>query len=91
VLRITISNTNDAATIKLEGKLLGPWLPDVREALARARALSPRLHGRIRVDLASVTFVDVSGEQMLHALRREGVELAACSSFVAELLQVGKR
>jgi hypothetical protein len=45
----------------------------------------------VRLDLAQVMFVDVPGEQMLQALLREGVEIADCSSFVAELLQMGKR
>jgi hypothetical protein len=91
VLRITIAKSNETATIKLEGKLLGPWLPDIREALSRARALAQPPRSTVRLDLAQVMFVDVPGEQMLQALLREGVEIADCSSFVAELLQMGKR
>jgi hypothetical protein len=33
--------------------------------------------------------VDAAGVQLLRDLKREGIEIAACSSFVAELLHVG--
>jgi hypothetical protein len=85
VLRITISFNADAATLVLEGKLLEPWLADLQMAVARARDFSPILH----LDLASLTFADAPGERALVSLLREGAELIACTSFVAELLQVG--
>jgi hypothetical protein len=41
-----------------------------------------------RLDLAAVTYVDAAGVELLRDLIAEGVEIAACSSFVHELLQL---
>ena len=69
-------------TIRLEGELLGPWVGSVRDACS-VRGRRPR---RPRLDLAAVTYVDAAGVQLLRDLMAEGVEIAACSSFVGELL-----
>jgi len=83
MLRITrLTGADSAQTIKLEGKLLGPWVEEVREACAPAMARS----GRTRLDLAAVTFVDTAGVGLLRELIRQGVEIAACSGYVAALL-----
>jgi hypothetical protein len=69
-------------TIKLEGAILAPWVGTVRDACAIPGRWSRRL------DLASVTYVDAAGVQLLRDLMAEGVEIAACSSFVRELLHL---
>ena len=69
-------------TIKLEGELLGPWVGSVRDACA-VRGRRPR---HLRLDLAAVTYVDAAGVQLLRDLVAAGAEIAACSSFVGELL-----
>jgi hypothetical protein len=38
------------------------------------------------LDLVAVTYVDAAGVQSLRDLMAEGVEIAACSNFVGELL-----
>jgi anti-anti-sigma regulatory factor len=70
-------------TVKLEGQILEPWVSAVREACTKRRRRS------LCLDLAHVTYVDAAGVQLLRDLKREGIEIAACSSFVAELLHVG--
>ena len=84
MLRVTLlSQKGRGLTIKLEGVLLGPWVGSVRDACAaRGRRPLP-----LRLDLAAVTYVDAAGVQLLRDLLAEGVEIAACSSFVGELLQ----
>src|SRR5204863_7149522 len=69
-------------TIKVDGELLGPWVGVVRDACAERG----RRSGRLRLDLAAVTYADAAGAQLLRDLVRERVEIAACSSFIAELL-----
>ena len=81
MLKITrLSPPGRGLTIKLEGELLGPWVGSVRDACA-TRGRRPR-----RLDLAAVTYVDAAGVQLLGELVAEGAEIAACSSFVGELL-----
>ena len=84
MLRITRVTGKDAGPVlKLEGKLLGPWVDEVWRACAEAG--SPP--GRLCLDLAAVTFVDAAGAGLLRELRRREVTLAGCSGFVVALLE----
>jgi anti-anti-sigma regulatory factor len=84
VLKVTrLSQGVPALTVKVEGQLLGPWVPAVRDA-CRARG---RRSSRLLLDLAAVTYADAAGAQLLRDLVGEGVEIVACSGFVGELLR----
>jgi anti-anti-sigma regulatory factor len=83
MLKITLHENNSHPVLKLEGKLCGPWVDEFREACGRAGARG----GTVRLDLRQVSFVDPAGTIALRELLREGVVLAACSPFVAELLK----
>jgi hypothetical protein len=81
VLKITrLSHKGRGLTIKFEGELVGAWVAAARDACA-TRGRRPR-----RLDLAAVTYLDAAGAQLLRDLMAEGDEIAACSSFVGELL-----
>ena len=83
MLKITrLSHKGRGLTIKLEGEIVGAWVGAARDACA-IRGRRPR-----RLDLAAVTYVDAAGIQLLRNLMAEGVEIAACSSFVGELLHL---
>ena len=73
-----LSNESFGLTIKLEGELLGAWVDAVRAACAHRE---PQC-----LDLAAVTYADTAGVQLLRELMADGVEIAACSSFVRALL-----
>jgi hypothetical protein len=84
MLRLTrISGKHPTETIKLEGKLLGPWVDEVRKACTVGAGPS----SRINLDISALTFVDAAGEELLRDLIGRGVEVVACSGFVAELLR----
>jgi ABC-type transporter Mla MlaB component len=69
-------------TLKLEGEILAPWVSSVRAAcIAQGQRSEP-----LCLDLADVTYADAAGVQLLRDLMAQGVEIAGCSSFVAELL-----
>jgi len=83
VLRITqVSQKGRGLTLELEGEIVAAWVGAVRDA-CNVRGRRSR---RLRLDLAAVTYVDAAGVQLLRDLLAEGAEIAACSSFVAELL-----
>ncbi len=83
MLMITCIEENDTTrTLKLEGKLQGPWVQEFKSACDEAEPLPLCL----RLDLASVSFVDAAGVDCLQELIREGVPVVACSAFVASLL-----
>jgi anti-anti-sigma regulatory factor len=69
-------------TLRLEGRLIGPWVAEFRGACERALAAG----GAVIVDLSEVAFADREGLKLLSALDRRGVTLE-CSPFVAEQLK----
>lgn len=87
MLKITqILAEPERPTIKLEGKLLAPWIENVADACDPAKACRP-----IRLDLSSLTYADAEGTQLLRRLLSRGAELGPCSGFLAELLHVEQR
>lgn len=86
MLKITwVTRKNRSQTLRLEGKLLEPWVETVRNSCAEQVARSRKF----RLDLSGVSFVDSAGVELLRDLIRQGAEIVACSSFVAELLEQG--
>ena len=88
MLRITHARGhNSISTLRLEGKLVGPWVTE----LARSCNELPCPPNRLRLDLSAVTFVDGPGVALLRDLLDRGATLAACSGLVAELLHGERR
>ena len=88
MLRITHALGHDSiSTLRLEGKLLGPWVTE----LARSCDELPCPPDCLRLDLSAVTFVDGPGVALLRDLIGRGARLSACSGLVAELLHVERQ
>lgn len=69
MLRITKTEERATTTLKLEGRLAGPWVHECSEVW---KALSPDLQGRkLCVDIRDVTFVDQPGEQLLAEMYKQ--------------------
>jgi anti-anti-sigma regulatory factor len=87
ITRVTGEDTNGhAITLRLEGKLLGPW---VGELVRECDAVRAREGGSVGVvlDLTAVTFLDPAGTTVIRDLMRQGFEVQGCSRFVSGLLQ----
>jgi ABC-type transporter Mla MlaB component len=82
MLRIIQSPSFKVITISLEGKLLQPWIEEVRNAIDAARS-----EGTVRLDLSKLSFADESGLILLRQLQAGGVELSARSALLAGLMQ----
>jgi hypothetical protein len=83
VLKMTwLPPADPVRTLKLEGELRGPWVEEVRKACGPC-TVPP---GGAGLDLSAVTFVDAAGEALLRDLIGRGIDIVACSSYVAELL-----
>ena len=83
MLKITETARNDSGrTFKLEGKLLGPWVDELRTACTQPLA---RLE-QVALDLAAVNFVNAAGAELLRELIRQGIIITKCSAFVAQML-----
>lgn len=88
MLMITRSEGSDLTrTLKIEGKLLAPWIGELESACCEPH-VTP---GRVCLDLRDLTFIDAAGARFLASLIREGARVIACSGFVAEMLHLERR
>ena len=74
---------NHSVTLKLEGRVVGPWVGELRQfcetLLTEGRVL--------KLDLTDVSFADARGVAALSSFKSRGVELANSSPFVEEQLK----
>ncbi len=75
--------TSDSIVLKLEGKVIGPWVEEVRRISEKIFASGRTL----TFDLSEVTFVDREGIELFRALRGQQAMFLNSSVFVAELLR----
>ena len=74
MLRITTHSSPDLLTFRLEGRLVGPWVTELRDCWRRTPSRDNRA---VQIDLRAVTFVDAAGEELLADLYRQGADLLA--------------
>lgn len=90
MLRITTSNGSQTSTMKLEGKLAGPWVAELSRSWACvAASLGSR---KLCVDLRGVTYVDAAGQQLLREIyQKAGAEFLADSPLVTYFVEQATR
>jgi hypothetical protein len=81
VLRITVL-TSDKVVLKLEGRLVGPWVDELRTAVSRNNGCSQPLE----IDVSDVTFADEEGEKALSSLHRMGAVFRGDGMFYLQYL-----
>ena len=74
MLRITTHSTADSLTFQLEGRLVGPWVTELRDCWRRTPSVG---QAAVHIDLRGVTYVDAAGEKLLADLYRQGADLLA--------------
>lgn len=68
-LRITVQEDPDVTTLKLEGRVVGPWTREFQQAWESvAASLGPR---RLVVDLCGVTHMDADGTRVLSEIHKK--------------------
>ena len=83
-LRITIAETVTEQRWTLEGRLVQPWVSELKSNWARTG--TTRREHKYVVDLTGVTFIDKSGEKALAALFKEGAELVATGCYTRHVV-----
>ncbi len=84
MLRIEIMEpANGDPTLRLEGRVIGPWVAELRRMCEPLLAAGAKL----TLDLSDVSFVDRDGVELFESLRKRQVVLLNCSLFVAEQLK----
>lgn len=89
MLRITIHNEAAATRFIVEGKLVGPWVEELKKCWQEASQLEPATP--LHVELSALTLVDDAGKALLTEMHQRGVRLAATGlmtqAIISELTQ----
>jgi len=84
MLKISDAGTpNHSVTLKLEGRVVGPWVEELR------RVCEPILTDdrALKLDLAEVSYVDAEGIATLNSFKARGAKLKNCSPFVEQQIK----
>jgi anti-anti-sigma regulatory factor len=73
MLKITVHNSTNAATLNVEGRLAGPWVEELERSWQAVKDDSPAKP--VIVDLCEVTFVDAEGRKLLSSMYSQGARL----------------
>lgn len=85
MLKITITETQTESRWILQGRLLGPWVKELRRYW---EAKHTRESGkRCVVDLNDVTAIDKTGERLLRAMSKTGADLISNGLYTKHLLE----
>ena len=86
MLRIHNENENQGVVLRLEGKLVDPWVAElVRVWMDLAKG--PHAGKPVTIDLEAVSFVDARGRSMLRAFNRLGCQLRGSGPFISAVIQ----
>jgi len=90
MLRVTVSDDSGLVVLKLEGRLVGPWVGEVEKAWKSATNTGKQQH--VAVDLCGVTFVDNAGKELLSRMHQAGANLSALgplTKFIVQNIEAG--
>lgn len=84
MLKITMASEAEPCTLKLEGKLSGPWVDELERCWKDASKHAPV--GQLAVDLSGVTYISSEGKKLLSSMLLQGVDLRSGSLLTRFLL-----
>lgn len=85
MLRITVERESDTATMKLAGKLAGPWLEELDRTWADIHQTGTG--DGVLLDLCDVTFVAPEGRERLESMYRQGARFKTSGCFGKNLVE----
>ncbi len=87
MLRITCLENGSKIRLKLEGRLVGPWVEELRQRVLQLRPIDATLE----VEITDLIFVDHDGEYVLLWLSTLGAEFRGSGTygrFLCESLEI---
>jgi hypothetical protein len=84
MLKITNNKNGGVRAFKLEGKLAGEWVNELRSCWQQAMRAGEG--EAIIIDLAAVTWVSDEGKALLSEMYRNGAELLAANLMMAGIV-----
>lgn len=85
MLKITIVETETDRRWIVQGRLVGPWVSELRTTWKRAHRSQDKR--ACVIDLNDVTFIDKTGERLLRAIAKKGAQLIASGVYVRHQLE----
>ena len=85
VLKITLTETPAERRWVVQGRLVGPWVNELRTTWKRTHANHDTR--ACIIDLNDVTFIDKGGERLLRALAKKGAQLVATGVYIEHVLE----
>ena len=84
MLKISQTGTpNHSVTLKLEGRVGGPWVEELRRICEPLLAEDQAL----KLDMAEVSYADAEGIAALNSFKSRGAKLWNCSPFVEQQIK----
>lgn len=84
MLRITETAEDESTVLRVEGKLVPPWVDELESCCSRALSLRPR---GLVLDLRSVTFVSSEGKSLLGRIFRAGAKLVTSGTLMNGIVE----
>ena len=84
MLKITLHDSAEELRFRLEGRLSGAWVSELRQCWQTAQ--STIRSRKTTLDLAEVDYVDADGQSLLIDMHRQGVGLKAATPLIRELV-----
>jgi anti-anti-sigma regulatory factor len=85
MLKITTVETSTDRRWIVQGRLVGPWVSELRTTWKKAHRGEDKR--ACIIDLNDVTFIDKSGERLLRAMCKKGAQLIARGLYVKHVLE----
>ena len=82
-MRITNVYKDEDLTLKVEGRVSGPWAEELLRAFNEAERSAA---DRLTVDLTSVTFIDETGKQVLKRICSSRAEVIAAGCHTRSII-----
>ena len=83
MLRITCDENDSKVVLKLEGRLVGPWVEELRMRVLQLRPMQVALE----VDITDLSFADDEGEQALLWLFKMGSQFRGSGVYARYLCE----
>ena len=84
MMRITTNENPHALTLRLEGRLEGPWAALLEKSWRKTSGAGRRK--AFRVDMSGVSFIDAAGRRVIAAMHKHGVEFTAGDALTQAMI-----
>ena len=84
MLKITITSSATEEKWTLYGRLVAPWVDELKASWRRERRTAQRRKCIVNID--EVTFIDKCGERMLRRMSNQGAQFVASNVYIKHVI-----